>query len=86
MNTDAVASVLRGRGLGPVAIEAESGGGRISLWLTVDHPELVDRLVLASVAAETPSDSPMAVRMARWIELGETGAWGEFFEIRGNFT
>lgn len=76
---DAVASVLRGRGLGPVAVEAESGGGRISLWLTVDHPDLVDRLVLASVAAETPPDSPMATRMARWIELGETGAWGEFF-------
>jgi pimeloyl-ACP methyl ester carboxylesterase len=76
---DAVASVLRARGLGPVAVEAESGGGRISLWLTVDHPELVDRLVLASVAAETPPDSPMATRMTRWIELGETGAWGEFF-------
>lgn len=76
---DAVASVLRERGLGPVAVEAESGGGRISLWLTVDHPELVDRLVLASVAAETPPDSPMAARMAGWIQLGETGAWGEFF-------
>jgi pimeloyl-ACP methyl ester carboxylesterase len=76
---DAVASVLRARGLGPVAVEAESGGGRISLWLTVDNPELVDRLVLASVAAETPPDSPMATRMTRWIELGETGAWGEFF-------
>lgn len=76
---DAVASLLRERGLGPVAVEAESGGGRISLWLTVDHPELVDRLVLASVAAETPPDSPMATRMAGWIQLGETGAWGEFF-------
>ena len=76
---DAVASLLRERGLGPVAVEAESGGGRISLWLTVDHPELVDRLVLASVAAETPPDSPMAARMAGWIQLGETGAWGEFF-------
>jgi pimeloyl-ACP methyl ester carboxylesterase len=76
---DAVASVLRERGLGPVAIEAESGGGRISLWLTVDHPELVDRLVLASAAAETPADSPMATRMTRWIHLGEAGAWGEFF-------
>lgn len=76
---DAVASVLRERGLGPVAIEAESGGGRISLWLTVDRPELVDRLVLASVAAETPADSPMATRMAGWIELAESGAWGEFF-------
>jgi pimeloyl-ACP methyl ester carboxylesterase len=76
---DAVASVLRERRLGPVAIEAESGGGRISLWLTVDHPQLVDRLVLASVAAETAPDSPMATRMARWIELAESGAWGEFF-------
>ena len=76
---DGVASALRGLGLGPVAIEAESGGGRISLWLTVDHPELVARLVLAAVASETPPDSPMAARMARWIELAEAGDWGTFF-------
>jgi pimeloyl-ACP methyl ester carboxylesterase len=76
---DAVATVLRARGLEPVAIEAESGGGRISLWLTVDHPDLVDRLVLASVAAETHPDSPMATRMGRWIELAESGDWGTFF-------
>ena len=63
----------------PVAIEAESGGGRISLWLTVDHPELVSRLVLASVASETPPDSPMTERMSQWIDLAEKGAWGEFF-------
>ena len=62
-----------------MAIEAESGGGRIGLWLTVDHPELVERLVLAAVASETPPDSPMAERMARWIELGEAGEWGTFF-------
>ncbi|HEX7173222.1 MAG TPA: alpha/beta hydrolase [Candidatus Limnocylindria bacterium] len=79
VTADAVAGVLRVRGLGPVAIEAESGGGRISLWLTVDHPELVDRLVLASVASETPPDSPMAERMGRWIRLAETGEWGAFF-------
>lgn len=76
---DAVASVLRELGLGPVAIEAESGGGRISLWLTVDHPDLVDRLVLASVASETPPDSPMAERMGRWLEVAEAGDWGTFF-------
>ena len=76
---DAVATVLRARGLGPVAIEAESGGGRISLWLTVDHPDLVDRLVLASVASETPPDSPMAARMTRWVQLAEDGDWGTFF-------
>lgn len=76
---DAVAGVLRELDLGPVAIEAESGGGRISLWLTVDRPEMVDRLVLAAVAAETPPDSPMARRMSRWIELAESGDWGRFF-------
>ena len=63
----------------PVAIEAESGGGRIALWLTVDHPDLVSRLVLASVASETPPDSPMAERMSSWIALAEAGQWGEFF-------
>jgi pimeloyl-ACP methyl ester carboxylesterase len=76
---DAVAAALRDLGLPPVAIEAESGGGRIGLWLTVDHPELVERLVLAAVASETPPDSPMAERMGRWIELGEAGDWGTFF-------
>jgi len=63
----------------PFAIEAESGGGRISLWLTVDHPELVSRLVLASVASETPADSPMADRMDRWIQMAEANDWGRFF-------
>jgi pimeloyl-ACP methyl ester carboxylesterase len=63
----------------PYAIEAESGGGRISLWLTVDHPELVARLVLASVASETPPDSEMAGRMGQWIALAENDDWGMFF-------
>lgn len=76
---DAVAGVLRQLGIGPVAVEAESGGGRISLWLTVDHPDLVDRLVLASVASETPPDSPMAERIRRWLEVAEAGDWGTFF-------
>jgi pimeloyl-ACP methyl ester carboxylesterase len=48
---DAVATALRTLELPSVAIEAESGGGRIGLWLTVDHPELVERLVLAAVAS-----------------------------------
>ena len=80
---DGVARALQAVNLapptGPVAIEAESGGGRISLWLTVEHPELVARLVLSSVASETPADSPMATRMARWIELAEAQDWGRLF-------
>ena len=78
---DAIAGVLEALALDSIAIEAESGGGRIGLWLTVDHPELVERMVLAAVASETPSDSPMAGRMRRWIELAEAGDWGTFFAM-----
>jgi pimeloyl-ACP methyl ester carboxylesterase len=78
---DAVASVLRRLPAErpPFAIEAESGGGRISLWLTVEHPELVARLVLASVASETPSVSPMASRLGGWAELAEASEWDRLF-------
>jgi len=76
---DSVATALRALDLGNVAIEAESGGGRIGLWLTVDHPDLVERLALAAVASETPPDSPMAERMGRWIAMAEAGEWGDFF-------
>ena len=63
----------------PLAVEAESGGGRISLWLSVDHPDLVARLVLSSVASETPAESAMTGRMAQWLDLAERGEWADFF-------
>jgi pimeloyl-ACP methyl ester carboxylesterase len=77
-------SVARGiralRGIAPpLAVEAESGGGRISLWLTVDQPDLVARLILSSVASETPADSSMTARMAQWLDLAERGEWADFF-------
>jgi pimeloyl-ACP methyl ester carboxylesterase len=75
----AVSVALDALAIGPVAIEAESGGGRISMWLTVDRPDLVSRLVLASAAAETPPDSPMSERLGRWVALAEAGDWGAFF-------
>jgi pimeloyl-ACP methyl ester carboxylesterase len=78
---DSVASVLGTLGIGPLAIEAESGGGRIALWLAVDRPELVERLVLASAASETPAASPMGERMDRWLEVAEAGDWGTFFGL-----
>jgi alpha-beta hydrolase superfamily lysophospholipase len=81
---DAVATAIAWLGANegpeaPFAIEAESGGGRISLWLAVDHPQLVARLVLSSVASETPPSSPMASRMGQWIEMAEADDWGMFF-------
>lgn len=78
---ESVARAIRAlRGIAPpLAVEAESGGGRISLWLTVDHPDLVARLVLSSVASETPTDSAMTGRMAQWLDLAERGEWADFF-------
>ncbi|MFN2484495.1 MAG: alpha/beta fold hydrolase [Candidatus Limnocylindria bacterium] len=73
---DAVADPLEGLGR-PVAVEAESGGGRVALWLAAEHPELVDRMVLASVAAETPPS--MAAALGRWIELAQDQRWGELY-------
>jgi len=67
---------------GPFAIEAESGGGRISMWLTVERPELVRRLVLAASASETPPVSAMALGMSPWIALAERGAWSELFALQ----
>lgn len=78
----AAVAVAIGDMKGPFAIEAESGGGRISLWLTVDYPELVSRLVLAASASETPPNSPMAVRMREWLELGERDEWGTLFGLQ----
>lgn len=76
---DAVATVLAQLDIWASAVEAESGGGRITMWLVVDHPARIERIVLAAVASETPPDSPMADRMRHWIELGERGDWGRFF-------
>ncbi|MEP7040612.1 MAG: alpha/beta hydrolase [Chloroflexota bacterium] len=78
---DAVARGLRALRIvvPPVAVEAESGGGRISLWLTIDHPDLVSRLVLSSVASETTPDSAMTARLAQWLDLAERGEWADFF-------
>ena len=63
----------------PIAVEAESGGGRISLWLALDHRALVARLVLSSVASQTTADSQMTWRMAEWLALAEQGKWADFF-------
>lgn len=77
----AVAAAVEDVG-GPFGIEAESGGGRISMWLSVERPELVRRLILAASASETPPDSPMTSRMREWITLAERGAWAELFALQ----
>ena len=73
---EAVAGAMEGLG-GAASIEAESGGGRIALWLASERPELVDRLVLSSVASETPPE--MAGALGRWIDMAEAARWGELF-------
>ena len=75
----AAVAVALGDLAGPFAIEAESGGGRISLWLTVDHPEPGLAARPRRLGLRDADDSPMAVRMRNGSSLGERGDWGEFF-------
>lgn len=73
---EAVAGAMESLGRA-ASVEAESGGGRIALWLAAERPELVERLVLSSVASETPVE--MAAALGRWVEMAEAGRWGELF-------
>lgn len=68
---------LRGRFGDRFAFEAESGGGRITLWLAVERPDLLERMVLVSVASETPTG--MAGALGRWLRFAEAGRWADFF-------
>ena len=48
---NALAAFIEAVGQPPVALVGESFGGWVACWLTVLHPALVDRLVLAAPAA-----------------------------------
>jgi len=61
---DDVARLMRGLGAAPAAVMGESMGGMIGQELAARHPEIVERLVLASTVAHV--DAPMLVMLDRW--------------------
>ncbi|WIM92493.1 alpha/beta hydrolase [Actinoplanes oblitus] len=57
---DDVAALVDALGTGPVDVLGFSYGGRIAMRLVQRHPEVVDRLILASTTAYTDFDSELA--------------------------
>ena len=64
-------SALQALGLSRVALVGVSQGGMISQWLAIDHPDKVEKLVLA-VTLSRPNATVQDV-IGRWIGMAELG-------------
>ena len=64
-------TALEALGLSQVSLVGVSQGGMISQWLTIDHPEMVSRLVLA-VTLSRPNPTVQDV-IGRWTKMAEDG-------------
>ena len=58
-------------GLASAAVVGVSQGGMIAQWLAIDHPDRVDRLVLA-VTLSRPNPTVQAV-IGRWLDMARRG-------------
>ena len=65
------ARAMRSLGLGKAAVMGVSQGGMIAQYLAIDHPDLVEKLVLA-VSAPRVNDLARDC-VVRWISLAERG-------------
>ena len=55
-----------------------SMGGMIAQWLAIDHPERVDRLILAVTC---PEPNPILLKsLAEWVTLAKSGDHGAFLK------
>ncbi|MBQ6235744.1 MAG: alpha/beta hydrolase [Clostridia bacterium] len=69
------ATALKSLGIERTAVMGVSQGGMIAEYLAIDHPELVEKLVLAVTA---PCCSPMIeANIARWKSFAQRGAHKE---------
>ena len=69
------ATALKTLGIERACVMGVSQGGMIAQFLAIDHPELVEKLVLAVTA---PCSSPMIeANVSRWVEMAERGAHRE---------
>ena len=66
-----LAAALTELGTGPCCVLGVSMGGMIAQFLTLDHPELVEKLCL-TVTAPGPNDTTRQV-LARWMEMARAG-------------
>ena len=68
---DDQAEAIRQLGLEKVSVLGVSQGGMIAQYLAIDHPELIEKLVLA-VTSPNASD-PAKERLDKWMSLAESG-------------
>lgn len=66
-----MAKVLPSLGLGPVYVMGASMGGMVALELAVHHPELIEKIVLASSAVQMKDEQFQT--LDRWIRLAREG-------------
>ena len=66
-----LARAMEKQGIGPACVLGVSQGGMIAQYLAVDHPRLVERLVLAVTAAV--ANPTMRECIGVWLELAEKG-------------
>ena len=66
------ATAMQTLGIARAAVMGVSQGGMIAQYLAIDHPEMIDRLVLAVTA---PCCSPMIeANVTRWVGMVKNGA------------
>ena len=64
------ALAMKELGIGKAAVFGVSQGGMISQYLAIDHPELVEKLILAVTA---PSANVVKGTVGPWIEMAKQG-------------
>lgn len=69
--SESLAKAIRSLGLPPAFLIGVSQGGMIAQWLAIDHPELVEKLVLV-VTMGRPNDTVNTV-IGRWVRMAESG-------------
>lgn len=73
MFADDAAAVLDHLGLSGAVVCGHSMGGRVAQLLTLDHPEKVSKLILASSGAAHPGETGIPLRIAKeMVEQGYT--------------
>jgi len=77
-----VAGLIRALGLGPVHVYGFSYGGVVAQALTLDHPELVKRLVLANTLHSPEMWQRNHENINRELELQYPEVWDQILALR----
>ena len=79
------AEAIKALNLGKVSIFGASQGGMIAMKIAVDHPELVEGLVLGSTSAQVTEETYRRV-FAGWADLAKAGKTEELYLSFGEAT